>query len=258
MDNIVKIDTTSSLNIGAGLVIRPEWDIFDSTYAWWDASDSSTVTIETGITQLDDKSGNGYHFKQSAASEQPEYVLNAQNGLNKISFNGVTKMHTDNIANVDSRVQSSCLVIAFKPAGVDSSFDSIISWNGGGTDYQIDSNNAGEWRGQVRSSSSLTIGTVNTLWENRILSLVTNLTEWEIYKNGTLKDTNTVGTLDVTDIIVGLAINRGNSQPLASDFYEAMILPRRYRREAEGYLAHKWGIEDLLPINHPYKDYIPF
>jgi len=29
------------------------------------------------------------------------------------------------------------------------------------------------------------------------------------------------------------------------------------RQIVEGYLAHKWGLTNLLPINHPYKNSQP-
>lgn len=55
---------------------------------WLDSSDISTIVQETGVRTWKDKSGNGNHFHQTDTSKQPEYIINGQNGLNTIDFNG--------------------------------------------------------------------------------------------------------------------------------------------------------------------------
>ena len=53
---------------------------------WLDASDASTITTATGVSQWRDKSGNGNHASQSTGSAQPTVQTAAQNGLNTIRF----------------------------------------------------------------------------------------------------------------------------------------------------------------------------
>ena len=56
---------------------------------WLDASDSSTVTLNgSAVSQWGDKSGNGFHFSQSTANNQPAYT-GSINGRSAISFDGV-------------------------------------------------------------------------------------------------------------------------------------------------------------------------
>ena len=59
--------------------------------------------------------------------------------------------------------------------------------------------------------------------------------------------------------------NRG-SQTFGGTLYEFMSvrgLPgtggtdMTYIEEAEGYVAHKWGVTSLLPVSHPYKNTAP-
>lgn len=60
-----------------------------SPVLWIDFSDAATVTTASGnVSQVDDKSGNGYHFTQSTAGSRPAYISAAQNGLNVARFDG--------------------------------------------------------------------------------------------------------------------------------------------------------------------------
>jgi hypothetical protein len=55
---------------------------------WYDASVSTSVTIETGVSQWNDLSGNGRHLTQAVTNNQPAYVTNALNGRPAIDFDG--------------------------------------------------------------------------------------------------------------------------------------------------------------------------
>jgi hypothetical protein len=55
---------------------------------WLDASDASTISIGTGVSQWDDKSGNARHATQGTGASQPSYILSEYNGLNTVRFNG--------------------------------------------------------------------------------------------------------------------------------------------------------------------------
>lgn len=58
-------------------------------FAWYDPSDTSTITESDGsISQISDKSGNGYHLTQDTTSLQPKTGTATINGLNVIEFDG--------------------------------------------------------------------------------------------------------------------------------------------------------------------------
>lgn len=59
-------------------------------YLWFDFSDAATVTIATGISQINDKSGNSRHATQGTGAKQPAYATSAINGLNASSWNGTS------------------------------------------------------------------------------------------------------------------------------------------------------------------------
>lgn len=65
-------------------------------YCWLDASDSSTVTLNSGnVSQWRDKSGGLRHFSQSTSAAQPAYTSSGLNGLNCITFNGSHRLGSD-------------------------------------------------------------------------------------------------------------------------------------------------------------------
>lgn len=58
-------------------------------YAWYDFSDSSTITLNSGnISQITDKSGNGKTLTQATALNQPTFTANAQNGKSVAACGG--------------------------------------------------------------------------------------------------------------------------------------------------------------------------
>ena len=55
---------------------------------WLDASDASTITIATGVSEWRDKSGNGRNFSQSIGNNQPAVRVNGRNNRNTLEFDG--------------------------------------------------------------------------------------------------------------------------------------------------------------------------
>lgn len=56
--------------------------------AWYDASDASTLTIATGVSQWRDKSGNGRTLRQSIGNNQPLSTSRTLNGKTVLDFDG--------------------------------------------------------------------------------------------------------------------------------------------------------------------------
>ena len=56
--------------------------------AWWDFSDIDTITKDgsDNVSQVDDKSGNGYHLVQATGSAQPAWLSANRNGLDTVDF----------------------------------------------------------------------------------------------------------------------------------------------------------------------------
>jgi hypothetical protein len=62
----------------------------DYSPTWWaDASDASTIVLDgVGVSQMNDKSGNGNYFVRGSDVDDPTYLEGEQKGLNVINFNG--------------------------------------------------------------------------------------------------------------------------------------------------------------------------
>lgn len=75
-------------------LLRPRATGFDprsigSLAGWWDASDSSTVTLVSGVvSQWNDKSGNARHFTQTTGANRPSVLTAERNGKNVLNFGG--------------------------------------------------------------------------------------------------------------------------------------------------------------------------
>lgn len=57
-------------------------------YAWYDASDAGSIAIESGVSQWNDKSGNGFHATQSTANKQPLHEAGALFERYALAFDG--------------------------------------------------------------------------------------------------------------------------------------------------------------------------
>lgn len=55
---------------------------------WLDASQSSTITVETGVAQWRDAAGSSIKASQVTANAQPAYQTAQQNGKNAVYFDG--------------------------------------------------------------------------------------------------------------------------------------------------------------------------
>jgi hypothetical protein len=79
------------------LLVAPTWTPADLTdlYAWYDASDASTLTLRTSqfAQQWRDKSGNARHLNQAADANQP--VVTTQNGIGALDFQNLHFMTHD-------------------------------------------------------------------------------------------------------------------------------------------------------------------
>ena len=56
--------------------------------AWYDAADSASITIQTGVQQWSDKSGNGRNLVQNTTNNQPLHGSVTLNGKPVVTFDG--------------------------------------------------------------------------------------------------------------------------------------------------------------------------
>lgn len=214
--------------------------------AWWDGSDSSTISIGTGISQQTDKSGNSYTRTQATGSKQPTVVSGAQNGLNAIRYTGSSSQlfslaSTINLAGVGYTVLTVC-------------------WRGGPTGanvVEILGNSsvtlvyAFEWysnqiiyttgTGQQRRTNT----TVTSTAYNQIsVDMDSAGTTGNIYVNGTLNNKATMDTAS-TAVMQFDQVGRADGAYMNAEEGETLVysgvLSTANRQALEAYLKAKWG-----------------
>jgi len=86
MTGVGDLAGSSSLALTTSGAVSTAWTPADiSTAAWYDASDSDTITEAGGsVSQWDDKSGNGLDLTQGTGSDQPDRITDG------IHFSGST------------------------------------------------------------------------------------------------------------------------------------------------------------------------
>jgi hypothetical protein len=237
--------------------------------AWYDASDTSTITESSGaVSQWDDKSGNANHISQSTGSLQPATNLNTFNSKNVINFDGDALAASSNLA-------SNTLTIAFV-SSISNANERIIDLRGTGA--------SGTVQGVVvkaQQNISLLIdqgnnwyrvyGYSSTLSGYNVIVITINLTTSTVgyFVNGT-DETTLYGDggpfpTDIVNASANLTIG-GNVEQNAQWLTDENIcdvvfcdtdISTTDRQKLEGYLAHKWGLTASLPSGHPYKSSAP-
>ena len=258
----------------------PSTDI--TTVAWIDASDSSTYTqTSENLTGVTDKSGT---FTMTV-NGNPQTNAVTQNGLNVFEFDG----NGDYLQSTTYEAQVSSgnhwAIGVFRYVDVDSNKDTLWSYETNGSpkrDYAMSSGNSSSFPGELdldglsSNRISSTIGNAEQ-WSSK--SLTQN--QWHVVACWFNKSGNQIGVrvdgtnafTPVNDYDNSLQTNQElrlmrnrSSQALdgkMGEFFAVADMPGTsgtdltHLIKAEGYLAHKWGLESSLPSDHPYKNIAP-
>ena len=253
-----------------------------SLVAWIDAADTSSYTLTSNkITTLTDKAGT----YTMGIYGSPTRIQNALNGLNIFAFDGTQYLQS---SSYESQVSSGnhWAIGVFTYDGTDSTQDSFWSYETNGSpkrDYAVSSGaNNNTWPGQL---------VLDSLSSNRISSTIGNLKQWNMLSLTRLQFYIVVCWFDKTGNQIGVRVNGSNAFTPVSDYdnsiqsnQELRLMRNRssealrgyfaeffavadtpgprpgdmsYIEQAEGYLAHKWGLNSALPSGHPYKNMAP-
>ena len=258
----------------------PSTDI--TTTAWIDASDSSNYTNSgTTLTSVTDKSGT-YTISVGGTPT----VGNTQNGLNVFDFDGNNEYLQSTTYSAQVSSGNHWAIGVFRFEGTNSTKDSLWSYETNGSpkrDYSISSgNSSNSWPGELD---------LDGLIFNRISSTIGNLQTWNsksltrnqyhivvcwFNKSGNQIGVRVDGTNAFTPVNdydnslqtnqeLRLMRNRASVEldGKLAEFFAVADIPGTggtdisTLEKAEGYLAHKWGLESSLPSSHPYKTSAP-
>lgn len=250
------------------IVVSPAWTPAQlSTVLWLDAADESTLTTTDGLVDtIADKSGNGYDFNDKDR-RKPETGVDSINGLNVLTFSK-DGMHREDGINEP--------VIT-----LDANFFFVLSSTDQSDKKPLFLSQPNPMRNMIRAarhSGALSLFSTDSLLNTEeavspivasdtvsILEVERSFAEGKVYfrKNGGAESSE--APMELTDLmqVTGKAqlLNYFGSQLFSGLFAELVIvngpMSADEKAEMQGYLAHKWGLTDQLPADHPYKTGAP-
>lgn len=237
-----------------------------TTSLWLDASDASTITISTGVSEWRDKSGNNRHSVQASGSSQPAIIATAQNGLDVLDFDGVNDYLTSpNVFTAASDVSvfivcstdvlpalaRAMMALAngldytngFFHAAIRPVTNNLLSF------FSVDSQNAGATG--LNPSTPVTAGPYFVSVHQRTAALA------GLGTNGAYAEGAASGQCAFANAKAVIGGYHSFEGMFDGKICEIAILPyyaaTALRQKVEGYLHWKWGLQSLLATDHPYK-----
>jgi hypothetical protein len=248
---------------------------FLSPVAWFDASDPTTI-VESGgfVSQWDDKSGNNNHATMLDGLRQPATGVNTIGGLNALDFDGFFDHMA--LTNPVDLIDKSVIVVLRKEAN---DFSTILGsntdnppyalWHSPATGVLECSGDPNPWLNDTGPSDPPNYGAVN------MGTLIYYPPPREFMFGGDFGETlrgyvdGTAGSLPeardtaspfVIQLLGGYRFEGAIYSTWEGPIGELIILDNPFddhRLKLEGYLAHKWGMADKLPSDHPYRSLAP-
>jgi len=215
---------------------------------WWfdaydlDANNQPDVFPPSmGVFNWSDQSSNTRNATQNDTSLTGTYIANSLDGKAVVSFD---QADTLNISN--GGVSGTKMVFAvLKQAG-----DQSMETSPFGGDL-VGTTSAGKW-GLKRSGTAILDSGISSAAYSVICYQVEG-GAYILYVNGVNmgegSDSQTISALDK----LGGTLKGEIAEAVAYD----RVLPGLTREKIEGYLAHKWGLDGLLPSTHKYKVALP-
>jgi len=217
---------------------------------WYDASDSSTVTLSGGTVTAWANKGATSGYDLSLNSGSPTYTA-TQNGLNVMTYDGTDRMVTTQLNSVTHIFVAS----AWSAAGaVSTNYNGFLS------------SNSYDWHGPA--STALASG-YSAAWVTSQPTQSTSQLDGSNFVNLTDNKWSTFSIYSInlqscyTGGFNGTGYGNGSSRVFLGDYGEIIVYQTDYLTTDQintitGYLAHKWGSQSLLPSEHPYRTASPF
>jgi len=227
---------------------------------WWDARETSTVTVSGGkVSSIAGRNGTPA-LTQATAAAQPSYPGNI-NGRSAVAFSGAQGLSVSQ--NTTGVAVTVMCVVWMQNAG--DSYGRIYSVaNGGAEDFN---NQTSFSTTRFNGTSDLFFARNNVFkqvpfgYDNAgIIATIYDGANGVFYTNGTVAATQAETSLLNSNMLsVGRGVN-GNDR-WAGMFGEMVktntALSTNDRQKLEGYLAHGWGTQAMLPAGHPYRNSPP-
>jgi len=232
---------------------------------WYDGADRTSMTINASsqITQLNDKSGNGYHLTTSIFGPT---ITSASNAVGyDIVFNGAQNLKNAAMSPGISTTQFTYfIVLVNKPTDTNSYGRFISASNISGDNTDVNGLCMTAWDlstypnrifyalGGVGATTPVTANTYT------IASFVWSSPTGNLFINGgSVSGVTSSNTLTFSKFGIGASPNAdlsrlGNGSVVNEVLAFTSALSTTNRQLVEGYLAWKWGLQGSLAAGHPY------
>lgn len=245
------------------------------TQLWLDAQDSSTIILDTENRCQDwlDKSGNEHHAFGNAGSRPIVDTDSWVGNLPTVQFDGDQSMSFAPWTSVDTSIEHTYIAVVKLLSKPNFTFILAQGYSGSERESALfyadgdfgakDEFAFGPWEGS-NSSNPLSYIAYGDIDECILIGQGRSGSPNLIYKDGVAG--SDFGNIflkndDNVELVLGRRadddLDSGNLVGLVA---EVIILDRvddTERHKLEGYLAHKWNINDKLPVDHPYKSSPP-
>lgn len=237
-------------------------DVGDITEAvgWWDASDATTVTTSgSEVTAVTDKSGNGYTLEPlSSNTTGPSYGTRTLNGLDVFEFTDANLNVLENNSFAWDQANNALGFAAVYRLDDDGSIDQDFLMSGTESSTRIGIRRLTQNNWQILASGG-SLTTNSTLGAEPVTQMMVarfNGSNSSIRIDGSTEASGVIGSVAFSSLNIN-----GNyiEQQGVEGFIAEMVFfsDLTETQKIEGYLAHKWGLENNLPSNHSYKSQAP-
>lgn len=228
------------------------------------------------ITSLVDLQG----YKNLSPSGGSVIVLGInQNSLSTLELDGSVQFLASSTGDYFTSTGNHWAIMVCSPFSVNNSSDSMWALDGSWRDYQFQAGDSGRFWGDLALGNGNTSITNTGNFNNHEGRFTIASVAFERGGEGsdaiTTRLTSNVGNFSKTGTYSGQIFNshtlkigasRNNNQKLPMHFAELLLVASTpgevsgdftHLEKAEGYLAHKWGLEGNLDSSHPYRNTPP-
>ncbi len=224
---------------------------------WIDAQDATTLTLTGGsnITEVRDKSSNGYIFSNATG-----FTYNASTfNTSYPSFYNGTSGGNRHLGSNTQILENQPMTVFTVARAINTNWANLFDAAIGNTRMTIYNDQDLGGRQGMFAGSVLTAPTNYFLNSNTIMDFYFSTTNSLMFVNGntTAVQSGTVGTNSLSTLIIGNHNAVTKTQNWNGHICEMLFftgpLPLRDRQNVEGYLAWKWGLQSNLPSTHPFR-----
>lgn len=288
--DIYQISATVGRGYAASFSVTiPLWDpslLTIPPQVWLD--DTTAVTVATGVSQWNDRSGGDHHFTQTTSGSQPAVISAAINGKRAIRFDGTDDVLFNNdtvTRDIMKNASGGWVFVVFRRVAVD--VGGVVrclfaTMHGGSVADRftiIDGEgvvaNKLSFRAKRSDADSLSIlldGSSVDTYQMLLCNLDYPSQTGEIFVNGdsvavsaafTSAGSTSSNTTSPYPLAIGAQPQAAGANPAAAVAYHNMDLAALLHGHTAlasgdidkifGWAAHNYALQDLLPSDHPYK-----